>query len=48
MQIRMFKQDFVVRWWLLLITVAAFLLLIKLSGWQWQRAEQKQAAIATN
>ncbi len=42
MQIRMFKQDFVVRWWLLLITVAAFLLLIKLSGWQWQRAEQKQ------
>ncbi len=42
MQIRIFKQDFVVRWWLLLITVAAFLLLIKLSGWQWQRAEQKQ------
>lgn len=42
MQIRLFNQDFVLRWWLIVITVAAFGLLIKLSLWQWQRAEEKQ------
>jgi len=42
MQIRLFKQDFVLRWWLIVITVAAFGLLIKLSLWQWQRGEEKQ------
>jgi surfeit locus 1 family protein len=42
MQIRLFNQDFVLRWWLVAITLAAFCLLIKLSLWQWQRAEQKQ------
>jgi len=42
MQIRLFKQEFVLRWWLVLITVAAFSLLIKLSFWQWQRAAEKE------
>jgi cytochrome oxidase assembly protein ShyY1 len=41
MQIRLFNQDFVLRWWLVVITLAAFCLLIKLSLWQWQRAEEK-------
>jgi len=41
MQIRLFNQDFVLRWWLVAITLAAFCLLIKLSLWQWQRAEEK-------
>lgn len=41
MQIRLFNQDFVLRWWLVIITLAAFGLLIKLSLWQWQRAEEK-------
>ena len=41
MQIRLFNQDFVLRWWLVVVTLAAFCLLIKLSLWQWQRAEEK-------
>ena len=41
MQIRLFNQDFVLRWWLIVVTLAAFCLLIKLSLWQWQRAEEK-------
>lgn len=41
MQIRLFNQDFVLRWWLVVITLAAFCLLIKLSLWQWHRAEEK-------
>lgn len=42
MQIRLLNQDFVLRWWLIVITVAAFGLLIKLSLWQWHRGEEKQ------
>ncbi|MBU2180099.1 MAG: SURF1 family protein [Gammaproteobacteria bacterium] len=42
MQIRLFNQDFVLRWWLIVVTLAAFCLLIKLSLWQWQRGEEKQ------
>jgi surfeit locus 1 family protein len=42
MQIRLLNQEFVLRWWLIAITVAAFGLLIKLSYWQWQRGEEKQ------
>lgn len=46
MQIRLFKQEFVLRWWLIIITVAAFALLIKLSFWQWQRASEKEMQLA--
>lgn len=42
MQIQLFKMDFIVRWWLVLITLAAFAILIKLAYWQWFRAEQKE------
>lgn len=42
MQIRLFNQIFMLRWWLVLITVAAFLLLIKLAWWQWQRSAEKE------
>lgn len=41
MKVRLFNQDFVWHWWLVLVTLAAFLLLIKLSWWQWQRAGEK-------
>lgn len=41
MKVRLFNQDFVWHWWLVLVTLAAFLLLIKLSWWQWQRAAEK-------
>ncbi len=42
MQIRLFNQNFILRWWLVVITLAAFALLIKLSLWQWARGEEKQ------
>ena len=46
MQIRLFKQEFVLRWWLILITLAAFAVLIKLSFWQWQRAAEKELQLS--
>ena len=46
MQIRLFKQEFVLRWWLIVITLAAFAVLIKLSFWQWQRASAKEMQLA--
>ncbi len=45
MQIRLFNQIFMLRWWLVLITLAAFLLLIKLAWWQWQRSTEKEAQL---
>ena len=45
MQIRLFNQIFILRWWLVLITLAAFLLLIKLAWWQWQRSAEKEAQL---
>ncbi|MCT6700991.1 SURF1 family protein [Rheinheimera sp. 4Y26] len=45
MQIRLFNQIFMLRWWLVLITLAAFLLLIKLAWWQWQRSAEKEAQL---
>jgi len=46
MQIRVFKQEFVLRWWLVVITLAAFAVLIKLSFWQWQRATAKEMQLS--
>lgn len=45
MQIRLFNQIFILRWWLVLITLAAFLLLIKLAWWQWQRSAEKESQL---
>jgi len=45
MQIRLFNQIFILRWWLVLITLAAFLLLIKLAWWQWQRSAEKETQL---
>lgn len=41
MQFRLFSYHVAINWRWLLITLAAFSILIKLSYWQWQRAEDK-------
>lgn len=41
MQFRLFSYHVAINWLWLLITLAAFSILIKLSYWQWQRAAEK-------